>query len=119
MATDKTIDHNATPVDENDPLRGGTQGGRAGDNVRVGSLPGGTNTVSPAGSGEYIDRPHPGGGGNRTGDREEPESAFEGTRKVSAAEAKQWARDEADADTAPRTPHGAGEPRDHAIHKHR
>ena len=55
-------------------------------------------------------------GGTRTDDRDDAEVAFEGSRQRSPSDAKQRARDAADAPTQPRTPHGAGEPRHHQIH---
>lgn len=116
MADNKLTDHNATPVDDKDALRGGTQGGRPDPIAQVGSMPGGTNAISPAGSSEFVDKPAHAGDGTRTDSREDSEELFEGTRKPSHAEAKQRARDDANVDTAARTPHGAGEPRAHAIH---
>src|SRR5439155_11328885 len=68
----KTTDQNATPVDPNDPLRGGTQGGAHAPLTSVGGTPGGTNSISPQGN-TYIDRPEQHGGGTRTESRDEPE----------------------------------------------
>lgn len=99
---EKRTDQNA------DQLRGGT---------------GGEGTVPPAqdaGPGTHNAAPpragNPGSRGTRTDSRDDPESAFEGSRHRSQADIKQRARDEADADTQPRTPHGASEPRHHQIH---
>lgn len=114
--SDKITHHNDTPTDEFDPLRGGTQVTPGGGPVNVGGEPGGTNAVSPAGQSMGEQPKLPQTRGTRTDSRSDPESAFEGTRHQSQGVAKQFARDEADVDTEPRSPNGAGEPRFHQIH---
>jgi len=114
MPSKKQTDQNATPHPaEGDMLQGGTQGGGK-SSVQVGGVPGGTNSISPAGP-VQSDRDYD-TGGTRTDSREDAEELFEGSRKPSESEAKQHARDAADAPTAARSPHGAGEPRHHQIH---
>jgi hypothetical protein len=105
-----------------DQLRGGTPGGDGARHVRVDPPSGGTNSLSPTGASQPEQEPAapPGGapprsGGTRNDAQTDPEDIFEGTRKRSQSDAKQRARDAADAPTQPRTPHGAGEPRHHQI----
>jgi len=113
----KSRDANATPPNDADPLRGGTQGG--GPMNIPGSQPGGTNAIGPAGA-SHIDGGPPNtataSGGTRNDVREDAADLFEGSRHISQSEAKQLARDDANVDTAARSPHGAGEPRYHQIH---
>ncbi len=123
MAENKVTDRNATKANADDPLRGGTQGGGSGALPHVGSVSGGTNSISPTGESQTDRGPagSPAGRpeerhGTYTDSRLDAEDAFEGSRHASEAVAKQRGRDAADADTAPRTPHGAGEPRHHQIH---
>jgi hypothetical protein len=113
MADKQNTDRDVKKADGNDALRGGTEGG-APPHVAVGGPTGGTNSISPVGQ-VQSDR-DTSGGGTRTGSREDAEDLFEGSRKPSESEAKQHGRDEADAPTAARSPHGAGEPRYHQIH---
>jgi hypothetical protein len=117
---DHVTDRNATKPNDQDQLRGGTQGGGA-PPTTVGSQSGGTNSIAPAG-GSQIDRgpaSPPGGGhpphagGTRTESRHEPEELFEGSRKPSHATAKQRARDDADADTTHGLPAAPGNPKQH------
>lgn len=109
---DELVDHNATPTDPNDPLRGGTQGGARARLVGVGGPSGGTNSISAQGH-NHVDRPAHHGGGNRTEDRYEPEELFDGTRKPSHAAAKQRARDDADVDTTSGIPAAPANPKQH------
>jgi hypothetical protein len=102
-----------TNTDGDDQLKGGTQGGGGARNVQV-DPPAGVSQpdqgpASPPGGAP------PQSGGTRNDAQTDPEDIFEGSRKRSQSEAKQRARDEADAPTQPRTPHGAGEPRHHQI----
>ena len=93
----KTTDQNATPAnDQQDALRGGTQGGGAGPLTGVGGPSGGTNSIAPSGSSQIDRRPEgsPAGhngrsGGTKTGSRNETEELFEGVRKPKRAEPKQ------------------------------
>jgi len=107
-----------------DQLDGGTQAHGAGNLRSVGGPTGGTNSLSPQG-GSQIDRgPESPPDGRKPDQRgtnnlakQDAEAAFEdGTRKPSATEAKQWARDDADVDTTAGTPYGGVAP-ERQVHK--
>ena len=103
---------------ENNQLDGGTQGHGVAPLAAVGGPPGGTNALS--GNGGSM-RPPPAGAPDQRGTnnlaKQDAEAAFEdGTRKPSGTEAKQWARDDADADTTAGTPYGGVAP-DRQVHK--
>jgi hypothetical protein len=109
-------------ADENNPLRGGTQTGGQPAPLQVGGTSGGTNSVSPTGASQNDlgpaappSGPTPERRGIRTGARDDAEAIFDTSRHQSESTAKQFARDEADADTQPGTPHRASEPRHHQI----
>jgi hypothetical protein len=123
--------NNAQDTDQ-DQLRGGTQGGGA-PPTNVGGPSGGTNSVSPTGASQPDRGPAapPGGGvpdqrGTANEAKQDAEAAFEDghmqpspqakSRRPSATEAKQWARDDANADTTPGTPYGGVAP-DRQVHK--
>ncbi|MBX9584073.1 MAG: hypothetical protein K2X87_27555 [Gemmataceae bacterium] len=99
-----------------DRLDGGTQGHGAVPQAHVGGRPGGTNALDgtggnlPAATGSQQR-------GTANQAKQDAETAFEdGTRKPSGTEAKQWARDDADADTTAGTPYGGVAP-DRQVHK--
>jgi hypothetical protein len=115
-------------------LRGGTQGGAAaGSMPAVGGTSGGTNSISPTGGSQRDQGPAapPGGAppdnrGTANQAKQDAEAAFEDgqmqptpqakSRRPSATEAKQWARDDADADTTSGTPYGGIAP-ERQVHK--
>jgi hypothetical protein len=109
------------PAGENqNGLRGGTQGGEPSPTPDIGGRSGGTNSLSPTGASQPDQGPAspPGGappqsGGTRTDSRDEPEELFEGSRKPSHATAKQRARDDADVDTTHGQPPAPGNPKQH------
>lgn len=115
----ETRTNTPNPGDE-DRLTGGIQGGGP-QQVQVDPPSGGTNSISPTGAsqpdqeGTAPDQAPRRSGGTRNDARDDAEDIFEGSRKRSESDAKQRARDEADAPTQPRSPHGAGEPRYHEI----
>lgn len=121
---DNIKDLNGTPLDDGSGLRGGTQGGGNAALTNVGGPSGGTNSVSPTGGSQADQtsaapssalRRDQRGTGNQA--RQDAEAAFEGgTRKPSATEAKQWARDDIDVGTIPGTPYGGVAP-ERQVHK--
>lgn len=119
---DQAKSQNATPTNDQDQLRGGTQGGGSpATRPAVGGPSGGTNSISPTGASQPDRGPAapPGGGpperhGQFTHDRRDAEAAFEGgSRKPSAAVAKQVGRDAADVDTTSGIPSAPGNPKQH------
>jgi hypothetical protein len=92
-----------------DELKGGTEPGNAPE-PNVGTQPGGTNALTPAGGSHPTNGAVEQSGGTRTDDRYEPEELYEGTRKPSPAVAKEKARDGADVDTTHGFPPAPGNP---------
>jgi|GEM_PF-5004703 len=90
MAKDKSQNTDA------EELRGGTQGGAA-PAPQVGNSPGGTNSLSPAGTARPLGHTaEPPTGDKEADERQDPQRAVEGGRtKPSASAAAQRARDEA------------------------
>ena len=118
---DQSKSQNAERADEQDQLRGGTQGGGSAPLTTVGGPSGGTNSISPTGASQRDRGPEspPGGappksGGQFTNDRRDAEAALEGgSRHPSAAVAKQVGRDAADVDTTSGIPSAPSNPKQH------
>jgi hypothetical protein len=117
MADNKTVDHIATPADDADGLRGGTQGGRSAPLVTPNSTPSEATVGSgaPRVEGEPL-RAAAGGSthrGSRTDDRDDPARVHEeGTRRPSAGASNATARAEADVpEGVSRSGYNEGDPR--------
>ena len=105
----------AKTTNPNEQLDGGTQAHGAGNLRSVGGSPGGTNSISPQGNNHVDNAPDLRGTNNLA--KQDAEAAFEdGTRKPSATEAKQWARDDANVNTTAGTPYGGVAP-ERQVHK--